>query len=129
MSSDRKIPINPNIIAYQGAANVTISNSDYSDYYSNLVGVQATNICGRDSICQPDDDILQTFTFDNITMSLVDNKFVADRANSNVMFLFSQSYRPVKGDIKNNHYVNYENSAFSPLYLIGEPNNQIFLTN
>ena len=129
MSSVPKIIVSPNIVAYRGPGNATVSNSDYSEYYSTLLAIKATNIFVRDSACQPDDDLLQTFTLDNTTLSLVDNDFQGERMSVNALLLTTESYRAVEAYVKNDHYVNVENSAFSMLYLIGEPINKIFLTN
>ena len=129
MSSDRTISINPNIIVYQGPGNASLSNSDYSDFYSTLSDTKATNIFLKDAACQPDDDLVQTFTYDNTTLSLIDNESVGVRTNVNVFLLTTNLYRTFEGYVRNDHYINYENSAFTILHLVGEANSKLLVTN
>ena len=129
MSSDRTLAINPNIVFYQGSGNATLTNSDYVDFYSTVTNIRATNLFLKDGACQPDDDLLQTFTFDNTTLSLVDNNFIGERTTANAMVLTTNLYRNVEGYVKNDHYINFESPAFIILYLEGEANSNIFVTN
>ena len=129
MSSDRTITINPNIIVYQEPGNASLSNSDYSNYYSTLSDTKATNIFMKDAACQPDDDLVQTFTYDNTTLSLIDNESIGVRLSVDSFLLTTNLYRTFEGYVKNGHYVNFENPAFAILYLIGEANSKLVMTN
>ena len=128
-SGNRQVSLNPQIVNYQGPGNATVSNSDYVDFFTLVQNLKATNVFYKDGFCQPDDDLLQTFTFDNTTLSLINEDLVEGRETANVMILSTNLYRKFEGYVKNDHYVNFQNPAFISLYLEGEANTKMFITN
>ena len=123
------IPLSPQVIYYQGPGNATISNSYQADFSSIIIVVTATNYFYRDAICQPDDDLLQIYTMDNITISLIENDFVGGRQSANVMNFPDNLYRKIEAYMINDNYFNFEESTFSILYMTGEANSKLFWNN
>ena len=128
-SGERQVSLNPRIVRYQGPGNATLSNSDYVDFFTLVQNLKATNVFLKDELCQPDDDLLQTFTFDNTTLSLINEDFDEGRETANVMVLTANLYRTFEGHVINDHYINFQSPAFISLYLEGEANTRMFITN
>ena len=60
---------------------------------------------------------------------MIANDFVGGRQSANVMLFPDNLYRKIEGYVKNDHYLNFEESTFSILHLMGEVNSKIYLNN
>ena len=78
-SSDRTILFSPSIILYQGPGNLTVKNSDFTEFYNLVVEARATIAYISVNDCHPDDEITQLLDFDNVTTSTLNYEATRDR--------------------------------------------------
>ena len=95
-SSERTLFSNPSIVFYSGPGNISVSNSDLTGYYCTLNDVRGTIFYIRSGNCQPDDDILQTHTLNNVSTSSPDLDSRQDRFNILVIVTIDNLYRRLK---------------------------------
>ena len=129
MSSDRTILSSPSIIEYQGPGNMTVKNSDFSEFYNNIVELRKTLGYFMQEVCAPNDGLVQLFTFDNITTSALDNEVDTTKFNNFVLTFDTTLYRNIKTYIENSQFVNHEHLNFGLFYIGAQQNVEAYITD
>ena len=128
-TNDRPHSFTPTIVSYQGPSNITVKNSDFIDFYASTSDSSGTLLYYKDNNCQPNDDLVQTFTLDNITTSILENSNSRDRFSILAALLNFNLYRSFKTYAMNLHNLNFDNPVFGVLYLQGEQTSELHMTN
>ena len=83
----------PEIIYYQGPGNITAKYLKFSDYYSSYEDYKSTIFVTTSQACQPNDNQIQLFNFDEASFSLKDYPFHIPLFNGIEMSLQFSIYR------------------------------------
>ena len=96
-----------------------------TDFYCLTIEDSSTLTYFKISECQPNDDIIQTFTIDNITTSTLNNELSRNRYSTISIFLNENLYRQLKTYSYNQTYINHEYSFYGFSYFLGDPKNEL----
>ena len=88
------------MIDYQGPGNMTVKNTDFTEFYDTVVDVKETLSYIMVHECQPNDGVGQIFTFENLTISVADN-LDGNKYNIFVLSLDATLYRNIKTFVQN----------------------------
>ena len=127
-SSDTSILFSPNIIMYFGPGNMTIKNSDFTEFFNTVVEVRPTLGYVKQGGCQPNDGIIQTIIFDNVTTSVLDNP-QANRFNVLILSASGNLYRDIKAFVQNSTFVNYENIIYAFIFISAQQLIELSITD
>ena len=95
--------------------------------YSSWADRKATIYYFKDSICQPEDGLLQIWKIDNTTLSLTGHTDSNRRFNNHVMWLNTNLYRTFEISLSNEKYVNFENPGTVIVHISTNINTRVIL--
>ena len=116
------------MIDYQGPGNMTVKNTDFTEFYNTAIDIQETLGYIMETECQPDDGLVQIFTFDNLTISVTDNPG-GNKFNAFVLAMDVALYRNIKNFVQNSNFVNYEYTIYVYFPIIAQQNVEVYLYN
>ena len=116
------------MIDYQGPGNMTVKNTDFTEFYNTAIDIQETLGYIMETECQPDDGLVQIFKFDNLTISVTDNPG-GNKFNAFVLAMDVALYRNIKNFVQNSNFVNYEYSIYGYFLIIAQQNVEVYFYN
>ena len=128
-TTDRTFFGSPNIISHQGPSNISVYNSDFTEYYTSYSDLQGTVYFYNSGVWDPSDELNQIVLMDNTTTSLMKTAQAYTRLNLIAIFRPVSSHRKQLNYFYNQKYMNFENSRLGKLFLFSGSQDELYLIN